>query len=192
MNGERGTRIALALAGALIAGATLADDDAPKVKEDYTAVAINLNAGPGPSTGRLNIRVRGWSSDEQRSALLKVLADGGSDDLVDALRDQPVVGSFHFTGKLAYDLHYARAFQEGETRHLVLATDRPVGFVELRSMARSLDKGVTILHLALGADGKGTGELLVGAELSLDPESHEITVEHLGARPVALKQVEER
>ncbi len=171
--------------------ADAATADEAKVNENYTAIAMNMNAGPGPSTSRMTIRIRGWSSDEQRGALLQVLANKGSEALVDALRDEPKVGTLSFSGTLGYDLHYARATQQGETRHLILATDRPVGMVEIMSGARSLDKGVTIVHLAFGPDGKGTGELLVGAELSLDPDSRELTVEHLGARPVDLKQVEE-
>lgn len=166
------------------------DADAAKVDERFTATAMNLNSGPGPSSSRLTVRLTAWSTDEQRADLLKVLADKGSAALVDALREQKSVGTMSFPNTLGYDLRYARAFQEGETRHLVVATDRPVGMVELMRNTRTLDKGVTIVHLALDAEGKGTGELLVGAELSLDPASREITVEHLGTQPVKLTQVQ--
>lgn len=187
------TLAAMLLLAAISASAeesATADADAAKVDERFTAIAMNLNSGPGPTSSRLTVRVTAWSTDEQRGALLKILADSGSAALVDALRDQKPVGTMSFPNTLGYDLRYARAFQEGETRHLVLATDRPVGTVELMRNARTLDKGVTIVHLALDAEGKGTGELLVGAELSLDSTTHEITVEHLGTNPVKLNKVE--
>jgi hypothetical protein len=173
----------------LLAVPPIGAQDEAKVEETYTAFAVNLNTGPGPNTGRLTVRVSGWTADAERGALLQVLAGQGSEALVRALRKQPAVGSLYFTGTLAYDLYYARAFQRGETRHLVVATDRPISLVTPRVGTRSLDDGLTIVHLVLGPDGKGEGELLVGAELSLDAATGELTVEHLGTQPVRLTQV---
>jgi hypothetical protein len=189
----RKTTLVLAVATiAVISGVAVpsfAADDNP-VLETYTALALNMNAGPGPNAGRMTIRIRNWSTEEQRTALLQVLKDKGSEELVKALRKEPEVGNMNFTGSLGYDLRYARSTQQGETRHIIFATDRPVSGVEIMRNSRSLDYGVTIIHLALGPDGKGTGELLVGAELSLDATTHEITVEHLGTQPIKLNQVE--
>ena len=183
--------LAVLLVGAVAATpvATAKSDDA-KPLESYTAIAMNVASGGPVKVQRLIIKITAWSTDEQRAALLKVLEEKGSFALVDALRDQPVVGTVRAPGSLAYDLHYARATQQGDTRHLILGTDRPIGFVEAMRGARSLDKGVTMFHIALGADGKGKGELLVGAELALDPETKELTVEHLGAQPWKLNDVE--
>lgn len=185
-------------AGLLLAAASVAhaeeanaaDADALKADETYTAMAMNLNAGPGPNTSRMTIRVRAWTSDEQRAGLLKVLAEKGSEALRDALQDQKPVGTLSFTGTLGYDLRYARVVQQGETRHLVLATDRPVGMAEVMRNSRTLDNGVTIVHLALDAQGKGAGELIVGAELALDTERHDLSIESVTSQPVKLTQVE--
>ena len=183
--------VALGVVTAFAAGSPARTEEST-LPEEYTALAVNLNAGPGPSSGRFNIRVKRWSTDEQRGSLLKVLAEKGSDALVDALQDQEPAGTINFTGQIGYDLRYARQIQDGDTRRLVLATDRPVTFGELIRMSRSLDKGVTIVILTLDAEGKGSGDLLVGAELSLDPAKGELTVEHLGTNPVKLNQVKKQ
>jgi hypothetical protein len=190
MKTRRGTTIA---AAALLAAAAFAVQAAePEMKpEVYTAVAMNMNAGPGPSTGRLTIRIKRWSTEEERAAWLRILAEKGSEKLVEALRkERKSIGNLNFTNTVAYDFKYARQYQLDGTRHIVLATDRPVTMGELQRNALSLDKGVTIVHLVLPPGAEAKGELLVGAELRLDAETRELTLEHLGTTPVRLTQVQ--
>jgi hypothetical protein len=172
---------ALSLTPALGAGET---------EETYNGIAVNVNnAGRGSSNTRMTLKVRGWTSEDQRQALLGVLAEKGSDAMIDALRKEPKVGRVSFTGTLGYDLYYARAYQEGETRHLVFATERPISFVEVRQDSSAIGAGATIVHLMIGADGKGSGEILVGAELALDTAKQELKLERLRMEPVKLDQV---
>ena len=196
MKTRRGIIVA---AAALLAAAALAVQAAEPEKERkpevYTARVINMNSGAGPSTGRLTARIKRWSTDEERAVWLRILAEHGSETLVQALRNErKSIGNLNFTNTLAYDFKYARqTVQPDGARHIVMATDRPVTMGELRRNARSLEKGVTILRLTLPPDGsEGSGELLVGAELMLDPETQELTLEHLGANPLRLTQVEAR
>lgn len=188
MNRKKSTIAAglLATCFALTLHAPLA---AQKVDETYTAIAMNMSAGPGPAAGRMTLRIKDWTSDEKRAELLKILAEKGSDAVAAAIAQEPEIGNFNFPGTLGYTLRYARSFQKGEERHLILATDRWIANVELRSGARTLDYPLTIVHLVLGPDGKGTGEILVGAQLTLNQESNEITIQHWGTQPVKLTSV---
>lgn len=189
MKRQRGFTVAAAALLAAVAAFAVQAAEPDMKPEVYTAVAMNMNAGPGPSTSRLTVRIKRWSTEEERAALLKVLAEQGSEKLVEALRKEKSIGNLNFTGTVGYDFRYARQYQADGTRHVVLATDRPVTMRELRSSARSLDKGVTLVHLVFPPGGEASGELLVGAELKLDAATHELTLEHLGTTPVRLTQV---
>ena len=187
----RSSRFAVLLSLAVVATFLVSPaSGAGATEETYNGIAVNVNnAGRGSSNTRMTLRVNGWTSEEQRQALLGVLAEKGSDALIDALRKEPKVGRLSFTGTLGYDLYYARAYQEGETRHLVFATERPIAFVEVRQDSSAIGKGATIVHLMIGPDGKGTGEILVGAELALDPAKQELKLERLRIEPVTLDKV---
>jgi hypothetical protein len=188
MNRRAGAAAAFLAAASFAFASPAAAGSGTKATEEYiTANVINMNPGAARNTGRLTVRVFDTTSDERRGALLKVLAEKGSEALVEALREEPPVGTMAFTGTLAYDLRYSRVIQQGDTRHLILATDRPITAGEVRQNARSLEKGVTIVHLQFGPDEKGkikgTGEMLMGAELSLDAATGDLSVEHLGIEP---------
>lgn len=186
---HRRSFVAAGVAASVIALVAQAPVGAQAAEETYTAVAMNMSAGPGPGAGRMTLRIKGWTTDEKRAELLKVLADQGSEAVAQALAKEPEIGNFNFTGTLGYALRYARSFQQGDQRHIILATDRWIANVELRSGARTLDYPLTIVHLVLGPDGKGSGEILVGAQVSLNAETHEITLEHWGTQPVKLTSV---
>ncbi len=55
-------------------------------REEFTAWAINLVAGPGPSNATVDITVDRWSTDAQRDQLLAAVKEGGPDALLTALQ----------------------------------------------------------------------------------------------------------
>ena len=194
MKTRRGSTIATAALLAVAAIAVQAAEPEPEMKpEVYTALAVNPNPGPGPTSSRVTVRIKRWSTEEERAAWLKILAEQGSEKLAEAMRkERKSVGNLNFTNTVAYDFKYARQFEQNGTRHIVLATDRPVTMGELHRNARSLESGVTIVHLMFPPGAEASGELLVGAELKLDLETRELTLEHLATNPLRLNQVQAR
>jgi len=105
--------------------------------ERFTAAAINTNRG---AAGNIDIQVDRWSSDAEHDKLINALTTKGADKLLDVLQDLPVKGNFRAPGQLGWDIRYARHYptDEGGER-VVLATDRPIGFLEQANQPRSIN-----------------------------------------------------
>jgi len=76
-----------------------------------------------------------WSTDEERERLLTTLQEFGPDKLLDALEKvRPPVGAIRTATSLSCDLYYARNNPSPDGgRRVILATNRPVSFRELRN-----------------------------------------------------------
>ena len=181
--------LALALAVLAVAAAGHAEEAAKPEPETFIANAMSLSGGAGPNTGRLRMYVKRWTTDEERANLLRVLAEQGSRKLAEALQDEKPLGTISFSNTLGYDLRYARTMQHEGKRRLVLATDRPILGAEVMRNARTLDNAVTLILIELDAEGKGAGKMLVGAELVLDAETRDLTIESVATNPIELTDV---
>jgi hypothetical protein len=181
-------RIVAWVLAAVGAAAALAGAKEAPVLERYRGFAMNVS-GPGPSSTTVEVAIQRWSTDEERSGLLSVLAERGSRALTEALHDQEPTGWIRTTNRLAYDLRYAREIQQGDQRVLVLATDRPILMVEAMGGTRTQDYNVTLVRLDLDAEGNGEGILIPGAELVLDLQANELTIEQHGVDAVRLTSV---
>ena len=179
----------LALAVLALAAAGHAEEAATPEPETFIANAMSLSGGAGPNTGRLRMYVKRWTTDEERANLLRVLADQGSRKLAEALQDEKPLGTISFSNTLGYDLRYARTMEYEGKRRIVLATDRPILGAEVMNNTRTLDNAVTLIFLELDAEGNGTGKMLVGAELVLDAEKRDLTIESVATNPIQLTKV---
>jgi hypothetical protein len=184
---------ALALSAALGAPAPGVSAQAQKVREDFTAFAINMNSGPRTAT--VDIRIERWSTDEERQALLSILVEEkdryrANQALLKALQRMPKAGFIRTPDRLAWDLRYARQnpMDEGG-RQIVVATDRPVGFWEARNQPRTMDYPFTILELRLNKEDKGEGKMLAGTQLYIDPKTKNLVLENYGQQPVRLNEI---
>ena len=173
----------------LILGAALAlADDKPQPIEKFTAVAASMQRG---RASRLDIVITRWSTDEERERLLTTLQEFGRDKLVDELtKIRPTVGYMRTPNSRGYDLFYARnnVLPDG-SRHVVLATDRYVGFGEAATSQRSMQYQVTLIELHLDKDGKGEGKMVPAAKISWDKEKKKLEIENYSALPIDLKGV---
>ncbi len=165
------------------------DDDLPW---RFSAVSVNMsNVGPR-GTARLDITVNRWSTDEERATLLEALKEGGRRSLPNALRAQGSVGRFREVRGLGEDLFYSRIIPTEEGHQILMATDRPLAFAEVRRSARTRDYNVTIIQLTLDAEGSGEGSIMAGAQLSWDEAKSQIVIEHFASEPLRLTSVNRR
>ncbi len=157
--------------------------------ESYSGHYINPNPGRVRGSNFVDMQVFRWTTDEERNALAQDLAAKGSDGLVTTLRDDTnSVGTVRLPGTIAYDLKYARATDTEKGRQIVLMTDRPVSMGELRYNARTLDYGLTIIEFLMPSDGgEGEGQIIAGAELSID--NNKRTIENVSLQPLKLAGV---
>lgn len=156
----------------------------------YSGHTINTSPGSVRGTNFVTLEIQRWSTEEERQALATTLANQGSEAMVKSMQDSKErVGWVRLPGTTSYDLKYAREIQTDDGVQIVLATDRPVGFGELRNNARTLDYGVTILQFVMPADGKaGEGTIIVGAELELT-ESGQLNITTAGMNPVRFNNI---
>jgi hypothetical protein len=155
--------------------------------ERYTASAFNLNNG---RTGTIDITVNRWATDKQRDALMAVVAEKGTEKLLDALQVMPAMGHFGAPGNLSWDIHFARKMPlpDGGER-VVLVTDRRIGFWEAANQPRSYDYPFTVIELHLNRDGEGEGKMSLATKVIYDKKENMITLENFETTPVQLTNV---
>ncbi len=155
--------------------------------ERYTASAFNLNNG---RTGTIDITVNRWATDKQRDALMAVVAEKGTEKLLDALQGMPAMGHFGAPGNLSWDIHFARKMPlpDGGER-VVLVTDRRIGFWEAANQPRSYDYPFTVIELHLNRDGDGEGKMSLATKVIYDKKENMITLENFETTPVQLTNV---
>ncbi|MGE3955424.1 MAG: hypothetical protein AB7H96_01795 [Vicinamibacterales bacterium] len=153
----------------------------------FTAVAQDLDRGLSTP---IRIAVTRWSSEAVEKNLVNVLMTKGADQLLEALRSAPTVGTIGTTTSLAWDLHFARQTrdEDGGTR-IVLGTDRPIAFSEQWAGSRTLDYPFTVIELHLDDDGTGEGTLSFATRVIPHPSSHSVVLENWGTQRVRLTQV---
>lgn len=178
--------VAVPLAGTLSSRVTAQTKGTP---ERYNATAINMGSGP-TGMGRVLVTVNRWSTAAEREKLLTVFRDKGPEKLLDALQDHAPVGSIRLPNTLAWDLRYAfeSPLPEGG-RRVVLATDRPIGFQELRSGSRRLDYPFTLIEIRFDKEGAGVGKMSVYTKITLSKDKQTMELENYGTEPVRLTEV---
>jgi hypothetical protein len=157
-------------------------------KEQFTATAI-VNNNLGSGAGTVLIDVNRWSTEAERSMLVKTLLDKGPRQLLDKLMDQRPVGTIRTPDSLGYDLRYAHQtpLPEGG-RRIVIATDRPIGFWEQVNSRRTLDYPFTVIQMQIGRDGIGTGTLSYATKILAHDNT--IELENFATSPVMLTKIE--
>jgi hypothetical protein len=165
---------------------------AQNVKESFTGFAINMNRG---GTSVIDFTIERWSTDAEREKLLAIIQEkkDPTQALIDALQDMPRVGGIRTPQSLAWDLRYARQFKDAEGgRRIVLATDRPLGFSEVRNSARSMDYPFTIIEIHLNANDEGEGKIQAGTKIYVDKKTREIVLENWGQQPTRFNKIKKQ
>jgi hypothetical protein len=182
------TTLGLALAFGFLAAPLPAEEELPL---QFDANAVNMsNMGPRGQV-RLQVRVNRWSTDEERAKLMEALkAQGrGGRDVANTLFSKESVGTIRESQSLAYALRYARSLPTEGGRQIILATDRRIEFAEAWRSARTLDYNVSLIILDVDAEGRGEGQLMLGAEFTWNEEKNQVEITHFASEPIRLNNV---
>ena len=76
---------------------------------------------------------------------------------------------------------------EDGTRRIVIATDKPVGFLAASRGSRILDYPFTLVEMRMTPDGKGEGRLLAATAIGV--EDGKLQLENYGQQPVRLTTI---
>lgn len=156
---------------------------APAHGEEFTATLVDMEGG-GSTT--IVIRIDQYSTDAEIQKLKEVLAEKGQNALRDALWDVEK-GHLRVGANLGYPIAVARQRATENGRVIRLGIVRPLSFRELISGALSTDYPFSRIELVLDKDGKGEGEMIAAAKVSLEGDS--IEIESYTARPLKLLNV---
>ena len=156
--------------------------------ERFSALAVNMNNTTGNAAARVDITINAWTTDAERDRLLAA-AKAPTPALLEALQKAAVVGKISTPGNVGYDLRYARQLPGDDGgRRVVIATDRPVGFGELKFQSRTMDYPFMLIELRLDKSGEGEGRLLTATKISASPAGL-LMIENYEAEPVRLQDV---
>lgn len=159
----------------------------PARSEVYSALAqLPVSGG----TANVKIFINGYSSAQDAERLHAVLADGGPDALLKALRKAKSLGRIERDGTVGfYDFKFILSKDTPNGRHIYAVADRPIGFLEAFFSTRSKDYPFGIMELDLTNKDtehqKGEGTLIYAAKIRLIDGS-KIEVENLTFAPIQL------
>ena len=154
--------------------------------ERYEATAMSLSAG---AASIMQIGIFGFSTDEDRTALLNAFAEGGNEALYTALgkRDEMAFVSLPMT--MGYQMRYCYQQTVNGKRIITLATDRPIAMGEVMRDTTSQRDNVSLVVLQLDpTTNEGTGKMIVGANFSIKKDG-QLEIETIGRDPIEFTKV---
>ena len=158
-----------------------------QVIERYEATAMSLSAGRATI---MEIGIFGWSTDEDRQAVIEAFQQGGDQGLYKYLGKQEEMAFVSAPETLGYQMRYAYQSESEGKRVIVMATDRPIGMGEVMRDTDSQRDNISLVFLELDPQtGKGTGEMIVGAGFGVNKKTGKFEIETLAQNPIKFTTV---
>lgn len=180
----------LAVAGALMftfAANGLAQSAA---SETYTGTMVGIG-GRRNVTRTFTLTITGRSPDSEVTRYVAILAEGGQDALLKAMRDGNL-GRFSLGGELGRQLNVVvETAQSNGDRKLMILFERWMNIYELRYGTRSVDYPFSYIELIVDRNGRGEGAFIPAARIRFN-NRNEIEVENFGIYPARLFGVRRR
>jgi hypothetical protein len=140
-----------------------------------TAMGTSTQMG---KIANINIHIEGYSTQQDRKALIDAFNQRGQDGLVSVLEDMKPKGRVRFaSGGVGNDVKYIIELPSKSGRRLRLVTDRWLQWGELYNSTRSTDYSVGAIELNLTPDGKGSGTVLPACKIRMNKKKKEIEIE---------------
>jgi hypothetical protein len=186
-----------ALVGFAAPAAAQFTEVAPTKKDPlrFEAFAVQMQGG---MAGMVTITIERWTTDEERNALVGLLAnttlrEQDQEKLVKALQDiKERAGFLNTPNSMGWDIKYAYQNQLPDGgRQVVVVTDKPVSFFAASRNTRTMDYAFTLIEMRFpkGSD-KGEGKLL--GQTSLSVKDGKLQIEIYGQEPTRLTQITEK
>ncbi|MFQ5350561.1 MAG: hypothetical protein ACE5EG_08985 [Thermoanaerobaculia bacterium] len=176
--------LSLTLMTAVTAPAVAKEDREPL--ERFRARAYNVDWGGATN---LDISIYEWTTPEERDGLFKTFSEQGGVAFYTALQRTTDKGFLKLPRSTGRDTRYAWQAEVEGRRRIVLATDRPMGFLGLSRQSNGGGRSFTLVVLDLDpATGGGTGTVIGGTELSVDRETG-LRIEKTASPPTKLTKV---
>ena len=167
------------------AAQTPRNDGAP---ETFTATA-EVKAATGAITAAIQIHIRRYTPDFDRTAVETALKSGGYPAFVTALRKAPEVGSVA-VGDRKFPIRWAREQKSANGRTIVVVTDAPVFFVGGGRTDAKPRAGyeVAVIQLLVDDIGVGSGTMAAATRVKPGGESG-VQIDDYADQPITLVTV---
>jgi len=177
----------------LVALAVLANYSQPleAKKKKQPIYEISGVARHGGKATSIQVRLYKWTTDEERETAKKVLSEGGNTGLYDHWHGLDAIGRLRIPNHMEAELKYAyRTESEGKV-HIVLGSDRPIGFGEAYGSTRSGRYVLTLIKFEVDAETgkKGEGRIMAGARFMYDEETGRMKPEAYVGQPILVGSV---
>jgi hypothetical protein len=161
-----------------------------KPRETYTGTMVGVGGWLGGVSRSFTLTIEGRTSDAEAARDVAILAEGGQDALLDALRDKRL-GRFSLGGQLGRDVNFVleTTLPNGD-RRITILFERWLNLYEVRYGARSQDYPFSYVELVIDRSGKGQGTFIPAARVRF--HGNQVEVENFGVYPARLFGVRSR
>jgi len=159
----------------LLAGTATTVQGQERMTIQATAMGTSTQLG---RVVNVKIIIEGFSTPDDRKALIDAFKRSGQEGLRHALEDMKGKGRFSSDWGVGNRIKYIIELpSEKGKRHLRLVTDRRLAFGELRAGTRSEEYDVGAIELFLTPDGKGSGTVLPACKLTVNKKKQQVEIE---------------
>lgn len=160
--------------------------------EDFSGFIVDTGgAMPRRSSNLFTLHVDEYTTVEEAQAMANLLLSQGTEAVLEELRKLDK-GYIKIGARLGYPVGLVRSIDSDDGgRSIRAVTDRPIQMFELMNDTRSSKHEFGVIEIQLDATGKGQGQLIAAAKVSLTKEGA-VEIESLGTRPFTLNNIKTR
>jgi hypothetical protein len=164
----------------------------------FAARAVSVSGSE--DTGRIDIYVERWSTDEELDRLLGTLEKGGPGKMLSVLEGQRIrAGVVLMPGVQGHgervrsrtpkNIQFAREIMTPAGRHVILASDEHLGLGESQLNARKEVYEFSLMDIRFGPDGTGVGKVAAAGDVVYNPDTKILELKDYDKKPVRLVNV---
>ena len=174
----------------LTAASVPADSQSIGAPETFSANINATGASGGAGAATIQIDIRRYTPDSDRTAVEAALKTGGYASFVTALRKAPQVGTVSF-GDRTWAIRWARERPAGEyTRTIVVVTDQPIFFVGGGRVDAKPREGYEVAVIQMEVDNAGLGKGAMTAAARVKPGGETgVQIDDYADKPIKLVTV---
>ena len=147
-----------------------------KLPDNFQDAEALVKVVASAKRGQLQVAITRWTTETERQAIASEFRDKGTAAATAMLVNGIPCGRVSAPNAKDVTLRYAYATKEGDKWNIYLATTEPLGAAATWAEARGADHHVGLILLELDEHHQGTGQLLLGSELSYDHKATRVTV----------------
>jgi hypothetical protein len=148
--------------------------------EQYSGVAVGTGGPVGGKTVSFDIRITGYTTDDEVMKFAQIVKEQGTDGLRRALEKEDK-GRISAVGTTGTAIAVARKRQLSDgTTVITIVTARYMPFIELYHGGRSKDYPFAYLQVKLNEKGEGGGQIMAAAKIRFNKKSEKYEIESYG------------